>query len=305
MKTKFIAILLISCIFGSCATIIPRKKRTLSIISTPAGADIYAENKKFIGKTPYSFETRKIYKYFTLYKDEYSPTSIATDTEMRGTTWWNLLFTGPLGIVFDLATGGINKYASTYYSTNLTAKAVKSTNTARPQENTNKKAKDIINAVQKRSNENRLSTMDNKYLMQAQQEIIKGNINQAKELINQAFLFTSLSKEDFIQKMNFIKDENSKSNDEKFIRDNAQFILLLSERALRFNTDKSYIETVYLFRGYAYLCVEDVEMGMKNLQMAGEQGKEIIRSLEKEINSPNRNNSKGRELRKNPNFKIE
>lgn len=92
------------------------KRQTVYIDSQPQGAKVYAENS-YIGTTPCSFRTKRTKKEFTLRKEGYQSKIIPTSTKMNNAIWWNIPFTGFLGILVDIPY--MQKYKQTRYNTDL------------------------------------------------------------------------------------------------------------------------------------------------------------------------------------------
>lgn len=103
---------------SSCVTILG-KKQTIHVDSYPQNAKVYA-GTKYIGITPCTYKSKIAESTLTFEKDGYYPTTISTSTKMRGAIWWNLLFTGFIGVLADIPFA--TKYTNLYYSTNLSAK---------------------------------------------------------------------------------------------------------------------------------------------------------------------------------------
>ncbi|MCH5311075.1 MAG: trypsin-like peptidase domain-containing protein [Prevotella sp.] len=112
---------------SSCVTLLG-KKQEVSLNSYPQGAHVYAGNK-YVGTTPCSYKSKKT-KDFTFKKEGYQSTTINADTKMRGSIWWNLLFTGFIGVLVDLPYW--DKYDGLYYYANLNPAPVKKAETPKP-----------------------------------------------------------------------------------------------------------------------------------------------------------------------------
>lgn len=115
-KLKIVTLSLVGgFILSSCVTLLG-KKQTISVNSYPQGAEVYADGD-YIGITPLNFRSKSPYKYLNFYKEGYLSKSISTSTKHNGHVWWNLLFTGFIGVLVDIPY--FEKYAETSYYVSL------------------------------------------------------------------------------------------------------------------------------------------------------------------------------------------
>lgn len=119
MKCFKISVLLLCAIFtlSSCVTLLG-KRLIIYVDSYPQGANVYA-GRKHIGITPCKHKSKRAKSTLTFEKEGYYPTTISTSTKMRGAIWWNLLFTGFIGVLADIPFA--EKYTKLSYSANLRA----------------------------------------------------------------------------------------------------------------------------------------------------------------------------------------
>lgn len=115
-------------IVSSCVTLLGRKQ-TIYVDSYPQGARVHAGNK-YIGITPCSHKSKRVKSTLTFEKEGYYPTTISTVTKMRGSIWWNMLFTGFIGVMVDIPYW--EKYSELSYSTRLSAIPVPKSYTPTP-----------------------------------------------------------------------------------------------------------------------------------------------------------------------------
>ncbi len=103
----------------SCVTLLGRRQKIYAD-SYPKGASVYADGD-YIGTTPCIFRS-KIPKYsLSFYKDGCYSETVYTSLKHRGHVWWNLLFTGFIGVLVDIPY--FEKYAQTYYCAYLRPKS--------------------------------------------------------------------------------------------------------------------------------------------------------------------------------------
>lgn len=115
-KLKIAVILLAgSFMLSSCVTLLGRKKE-IYVDSYPKGASVYADGS-YVGTTPCTFKSKKPKSSLSFKKDGYESKTIYTSLKHRGHIWWNMLFTGFLGVLVDIPY--IDKYAETSYYASL------------------------------------------------------------------------------------------------------------------------------------------------------------------------------------------
>ena len=113
---KVVALLLVASLtLSSCVTICGKRK-TIYVDSKPQGAQVYADGK-YAGVTPCKIKSRKPKKNLSFYKDGYYSKEISTYRKHNGHVWWNMLFTGVIGVLVDIPY--FERYSSKYYSVNL------------------------------------------------------------------------------------------------------------------------------------------------------------------------------------------
>lgn len=103
-------------LFTSCATLFC-KKRTVTVTSDVDGADVFI-GSKYVGKTPFSYETKKTKMTITVQKEGYEPQEILTNRSIKPIVWLDCLAGGIPGIV-DLCSGKYYKYKETDYFVSL------------------------------------------------------------------------------------------------------------------------------------------------------------------------------------------
>lgn len=112
----FVSLILSVTLFTSCATLFC-KKRTVTVTSDVDGADVFI-GSKYVGKTPFSYETKKTKMTITVQKEGYEPQEILTNRSIKPIVWLDCLAGGIPGIV-DLCSGKYYKYKETDYFVSL------------------------------------------------------------------------------------------------------------------------------------------------------------------------------------------
>lgn len=112
----FVSLVLSVTLFTSCATLFC-KKRTVTVTSDVDGADVFV-GSKYVGKTPFSYETKKTKMTITVQKEGYEPQEILTNRSIKPIVWLDCLAGGIPGIV-DLCSGKYYKYKETDYFVSL------------------------------------------------------------------------------------------------------------------------------------------------------------------------------------------
>ena len=100
---------------SSCVTLLGRKQK-IYVDSYPKGASVYADGK-YVGNTPCTFKSKKPKHSLSFYKDGYYSETVSTSLKHRGHVWWNMLFTGFIGVLVDIPY--FEKYAQESYYANL------------------------------------------------------------------------------------------------------------------------------------------------------------------------------------------
>lgn len=113
---SIIGLCLVAMTCSSCATIFS-KKQTVTVTSDVDGASVY-KGKKYVGKTPLTFQTKAAKQTFTVTKEGYEPQKIYTSVDIRWNTLWNW-FNCWTGWFVDIATGSTQKYRETNYFVSL------------------------------------------------------------------------------------------------------------------------------------------------------------------------------------------
>lgn len=124
----FVSLMLSVTLFTSCATLFC-KKQTVTVNSDVEGADVYF-GSKYVGKTPFSYETKKTKMVITVKKDGYEPQQILTNRSVKGVVWLDCLAGGIPGLV-DLCSGKYWKYKETDYYVSMTDPSVNEAHNAR------------------------------------------------------------------------------------------------------------------------------------------------------------------------------
>lgn len=117
MNKLKIAVFMLAGIFtlSSCVTLLGRKQK-IYVDSYPKGASVYAGGD-YVGTTPCTFKSKKPKGSISFYKDGYYSETVSTALKHRGHVWWNMLFTGFIGVLVDIPY--FDKYAKTSYYANL------------------------------------------------------------------------------------------------------------------------------------------------------------------------------------------
>ena len=100
---------------SSCVTLLGRKQK-IYVDSYPKGANVYADGN-YVGNTPCTFKSKKPKHSLSFYKDGYNPETVYTSLKHRGHVWWNMLFTGFIGVLVDIPY--FETYAKKSYYANL------------------------------------------------------------------------------------------------------------------------------------------------------------------------------------------
>lgn len=112
-----IAILLLAGTFmlSSCVSLLGRNQK-IYVDSYPKGARVYADGD-YAGTTPCIFKSKAPKYSLSFYKDGYYPATVYTSLKHRWHVWWNLLFTGFIGVLVDIPY--FDTYAKKSYSADL------------------------------------------------------------------------------------------------------------------------------------------------------------------------------------------
>ena len=113
---SFLGLFLVSMTFCSCATLLS-KKQTVTVTSDVDDALVY-KGKKYVGRTPLTFQTKAAKQTFTVTKEGYEPQKRYTSVGIRWNTLWNW-FNCWTGWFVDIATGSTQKYLDTEYFVSL------------------------------------------------------------------------------------------------------------------------------------------------------------------------------------------
>lgn len=100
---------------SSCVTLLGRKQK-IYVDSYPKGASVYA-GENYVGTTPCIFKSKKTEHSLSFYKDGYYSKTVYTSLKHRAHVWWNMLFTGIIGVLVDIPY--FDKYKQTSYYANL------------------------------------------------------------------------------------------------------------------------------------------------------------------------------------------
>ena len=97
--TAVIAIVSLGFFTGGCATIVKSTTQTISVTSSPAGADVRLDGDP-VGRTPLSFKAKRKYDHLvTIEKAGYNPSYVAVTRSIGGAVFGNwLLGAGTLGL---------------------------------------------------------------------------------------------------------------------------------------------------------------------------------------------------------------
>jgi len=102
-----------------CATIIHGKNQTVSVSSTPQGADVLVDGQPR-GKTPLKTDLRRGQSHVVeVTKPGYLSETVMTTTKLNPTPLLNAVIGGGVGIVVDLATGSATDVTPGGVSVNL------------------------------------------------------------------------------------------------------------------------------------------------------------------------------------------
>lgn len=112
----FLSLMLCLSMFTSCATLFS-KSRTVTVTSDVDGADVFI-GSKYVGKTPFSYETKNTKMTITVQKEGYEPQEIFTNRSIKTIVWLDCLAGGIPGLV-DLCSGKYYKYKETDYFVSL------------------------------------------------------------------------------------------------------------------------------------------------------------------------------------------
>ena len=100
---------LVALLIAGCATIMHGSNQSISIASTPPSAKVFVD-KAPAGQTPLvSKLSRKSSHIVRLELEGYQPYEATLSKGVSGWVWGNLVFGGPIGLVVDVATGGLYK----------------------------------------------------------------------------------------------------------------------------------------------------------------------------------------------------
>lgn len=111
MKISLTALFLGLFILSGCATIVSGSDQSVTIQSSPDGADILM-NGVTMGKTPITMSIqRDSYTMLTIEKEGYKSETQLMNTELNSMFWGNILFGGLLGSTTDAASGASREYA--------------------------------------------------------------------------------------------------------------------------------------------------------------------------------------------------
>ena len=102
-------------IFSSCVTLLGRKQK-IYVDSYPKGASVYADGN-YAGTTPCTIKSKKPKYSLSFRKDGYYSKTVPTSLKHRGHVWWNMLFTGIIGVIVDIPY--FDTYAKKSYYANL------------------------------------------------------------------------------------------------------------------------------------------------------------------------------------------
>lgn len=100
---------------SSCVTLLGRKQK-IYVDSYPRGASVYAGGD-YVGTTPCTFKSKRPKYSLSFYKDGYYSETVSTSLKHRAHIWWNILFTGFIGVLVDIPY--FDKYKKTSYYANL------------------------------------------------------------------------------------------------------------------------------------------------------------------------------------------
>lgn len=105
MKKTILGIMLIT--FCGCATIMQGMRQDIGVSSSPSGATITVDGVGY-GITPMAVRlSRRRMHTIEISLKGYEPYSIILTKRTSGWVWGNVIFGGIIGLVVDLATGGI------------------------------------------------------------------------------------------------------------------------------------------------------------------------------------------------------
>ncbi len=125
MKTLLLSIVC-AMLLSSCATILTGSKQTVTVVSEPSGASIYADSA-YSGLTPFNGKLPRKTTYIEIRKEGYADAAIKPIRKGNGVYWLNLalfpfgFIPCPLGMLADLRSGAAYKIDD-YYSIKLEKK---------------------------------------------------------------------------------------------------------------------------------------------------------------------------------------
>ena len=117
------ALLSISFLLTSCATIVTGTTQLVTITSNVEGATVSLDGVP-VGKTPFTGEIKKNGKMITIEKEGYKTYTLALSTSLEGIFWGNIITGGTLGSSTDFVTGAAYKYAPASYQVELAPKGM-------------------------------------------------------------------------------------------------------------------------------------------------------------------------------------
>lgn len=122
LKTLFTNIILLpTLLLTSCATIVNGTTQRITFTSCPPHANIWVDNCK-MGQTPAMIDlTRSDNHLIRIELDGYAPYEILVRKRLSKWVFGNIIFGGVIGLVVDLATGGIYRLTPEQISAHLMA----------------------------------------------------------------------------------------------------------------------------------------------------------------------------------------
>lgn len=107
-KIFFLASIIISLFFSSCASIVSGNVQKINFNSTPPGAIVWVNNVN-LGVTPVTAKLERIKKdqKVKIELQGYKPYELTLTRKTNGWIWGNILFGGIIGIIIDSSSGAM------------------------------------------------------------------------------------------------------------------------------------------------------------------------------------------------------